>query len=81
VTAFFFGCGGAQTPQVPPSLAQCLHPLQFLQALQYSEPLHPLDSQEAISFDGFVCANEEIELMQRNNVIRSVFIYFQVLVF
>tara|TARA_R110002124_G_scaffold253253_2_gene418670 strand:+ start:4823 stop:5005 length:183 start_codon:yes stop_codon:yes gene_type:complete len=47
---FFFGAG-AQTPQVPPSLAQCLQPEQFLQAEQYSEPEHPLASQlEAINF-------------------------------
>jgi hypothetical protein len=49
-TGSFFGVG-AQTPQVPPSLAQCLQPEQFLQAAQYSEPEHPLLSQvEAINF-------------------------------
>ncbi|WP_091515430.1 hypothetical protein [Flexibacter flexilis] len=29
-----------QTPQVPLSLAQCLQPLQFLQAEQEAEPVH-----------------------------------------
>ena len=29
-----------QTPHVPPSLAQCLQYLQFLHALQGSEPVH-----------------------------------------
>ncbi|RKS23170.1 hypothetical protein CLV94_2075 [Flavobacterium endophyticum] len=57
----FFFCFCSQTPQVPPSLAQCLHPLQFLQALQYSAPLHPLLSQEANNTLGFVCAIKDVE--------------------
>ena len=28
------------TPQVPPFLAQCLQYLQFLQAVQFFEPVH-----------------------------------------
>jgi hypothetical protein len=33
--------GGAHTPQVPPSLAQCLQPEQFLQAVQLAVPGQP----------------------------------------
>lgn len=40
-----FLVGFSQTPQVPPCFAQCLHPEQFLQAVQLAEPEHPRDSQ------------------------------------
>jgi len=40
-----FLVGFSQTPQVPPCFAQYLQPVQFLQAVQLSEPLQPRDSQ------------------------------------
>ena len=74
LTAFFF-VPEVQTPQVPPSLAQCLQPEQFLQAAQYSEPEQPLDSQfEAINFFEAVWL-ETVQVNKRNkNEYKSVFI-------
>ena len=39
---FCFFVGFLHTPQVPPSLLQCLHPSQDLQVEHEELPLHPL---------------------------------------
>ena len=36
---------GVQTPQVPPFFAQCLHPVQVVHAVQFSEPVHFLPAK------------------------------------
>ena len=42
-STFFLG-SGAQTPQLPPSLEQCLQLEQLLQAVQFLSPVHRLAS-------------------------------------
>jgi len=48
-----------QTPQLPPSLEQCLQYLQFLQAVQLLEPVQVADASEwqlcAIKFVSSLC--------------------------
>lgn len=51
---FFIVTYYLQTPQVPPSFAQCLQYLQFLQAEQFLEPVH---------FEAVVRVNPKIELL------------------
>lgn len=54
-----------QTPQVPPSLLQCLQYLQFLQALHDFVPVHVAS---VATLQRCVCANKEVETGARGVV-------------
>jgi hypothetical protein len=74
----FFGFGGLQTPQVPPSALQCLHRLQLVQALHGDLPRH-LAKVRADSECAFrLCGNQN---RQTNVIIEAANRFFMVIPF
>ena len=60
-----FFAGFLHTPQVPPSLLQCLHPSQDLQVEHEELPLHPLPPE----YIGNVNVKLKMKTIRRNNFI------------
>lgn len=64
-SGFCFFVGFLHTPQVPPSLLQCLHPSQDLQVEHEELPLHPLPPE----YIGNVNVKLKMKTIRRNNFI------------